>query len=267
MRPAFPYYGGKARMAPLIAGMFPAHRVYVEPFAGSAAVLLAKQVSAHEILNDADGNVTAFFRVLRDQPERLQRALELTPYSRDEYAAADLTAADLTDLERARRFMVRCHQSVNAAGAAGSAGWSLSVSRNQSRPGTYAGAVDRLTAVAGRLRRVAVENTDALTLINRHASRTDTVIYLDPPYLAETRRALGASTYRLDAAGADFHAALLQHVRDATATVYLSGYPSQLYRDALPGWRTIPVRVGRPTANRAGRPQQHALEVLWTNAD
>lgn len=81
MRPPFPYYGAKARIAPWIVGLMPReHRVYVEPFAGSAAVLFARQrPAAHEVLNDLDGNVTTFFRVLREREAELIRVLTLTP--------------------------------------------------------------------------------------------------------------------------------------------------------------------------------------------
>ena len=263
VRPAFPYYGGKARMAATIAALIPAHRLYVEPFAGSAAVLLAKSPSKHEILNDADGNVVAFYRALREHPEELQRALALTPYSRDEYAACAEMGDDLPLVERARRFVVRTSQSINAAGAAGSPGWALSTTRNQSRPGTFAGAVDRLDLVAERLRRVYIENADAVEVIERHGKYADAVIYADPPYLRETRRALGSSSYRLDANGPDEHARYLDALNACAATVILSGYASPLYRERLSGWTEVPVAIGKPSANRSGRAQTGASEVLW----
>lgn len=264
-KPVFPYYGGKARLAATIADALPPHDVYVEPFAGSAAVLLAKTLSRHEILNDADGNVSNFFRVLRDSPDALTRALTLTPYGRDEYSSANLEESGLSDLERARRFMVRCGQSVNAAGAAGSAGWSLSTSRNQSRAGTFAGAVDRLEAVARRLRRVSIENSDALPLVAKHARNPSAVLYLDPPYMGNTRRAVGSSAYRLDAPTVEFHTALLEAVQGAAAAIVISGYDSALYSGALAGWQRVPLDITKPTANRQGETARRALEVLWSN--
>ncbi len=62
---AFPYCGGKASLAPWIASLLPAHRVFVEPFCGSAAIPFAKPRSTVEVINDLDGNVVMFFRVLR----------------------------------------------------------------------------------------------------------------------------------------------------------------------------------------------------------
>ena len=42
MKPPIPYYGAKVRLAPWIVSLLPAHRLYVETHAGSAAVLFAK---------------------------------------------------------------------------------------------------------------------------------------------------------------------------------------------------------------------------------
>ncbi len=63
--PPTSYYGAKTRLAPWIASLLPPDRTYIEPFAGSAAVLFAKPPSPTEILNDLDGAVVNFFRVLR----------------------------------------------------------------------------------------------------------------------------------------------------------------------------------------------------------
>ena len=62
-----PYYGGKGNLAEWIAGTFPPHEHYVEPFGGSLAVLLAKAPSRMETVNDLDGGLVTFWRVLRER--------------------------------------------------------------------------------------------------------------------------------------------------------------------------------------------------------
>src|SRR5919204_1581455 len=108
MLPPTSYYGAKARLAPWITSLLPPGRTYLEPFAGSAAVLFAKPPSPTEGLNDLDGQVVNFFRVLRDHPDQLARALRLTPYARAEYQqhAAHHDDPDADELERARRWFV-----------------------------------------------------------------------------------------------------------------------------------------------------------------
>ncbi len=50
------------------------------------------------------------FKALRDQSEKLQKAMALTPFSREEFARACRLEPDLPPLERARRFYVRARQ-------------------------------------------------------------------------------------------------------------------------------------------------------------
>lgn len=78
------------------------HKVYLELFAGSLAVLLNKQRSHIETVNDRHGEVVNYFRVLRDQREKLKQAIEMTPYSRQEYNDSYVDTED--EIERARRF-------------------------------------------------------------------------------------------------------------------------------------------------------------------
>src|SRR5690625_2808765 len=84
MKPPFPYFGGKTRLAGSIVYLLPQHDHYVEPFGGSLAVLLTKPRSRMETVNDLDGDLQTFWRVLRDQPSELARVCAMTPHSRAE---------------------------------------------------------------------------------------------------------------------------------------------------------------------------------------
>lgn len=271
MKPPFPYYGAKARLAPWIVGLMPReHRVYVEPFAGSAAVLFARQRPApHEVLNDLDGNVTTFFRVLRDRESDLLRALALTPYSRQEYRAAALNEEGLREVERARRFFVRTSQSFNAAGAANGkrASWSNGMRRGSSQALTVADLVDRLYAAAERLRRVVIEHRPAVDVIRAYDA-PDAVLYCDPPYLDSTRSGLTRSCggdYAHDTNTEADHRALAEVLTHAKGTVLLSGYDSPLYEELYTGWWRTGMSVQRPTSNRRGHTGPAAVEVIWSN--
>jgi DNA adenine methylase len=267
VNPPFAYYGGKTGMAPRIVDLMPEHRVYIEPFAGSLAVLFAKPPSTHEIVNDLDNSVVTFFRVLREHYEDLERVCALTPHARSEYAVADLSS-ELDDLERARRFWVRVNQSFGKT-AGRQTGWSVTTARTQSVPMSVLNRIGRFAAVADRLARVSIECCDAAGLVARLAT-ADTLIYADPPYLAETRRGRDRrrpKDYGHDMGHVDEHRVLAEVLRSTAATVILSGYPSPLYEELYGDWWSIEVPVTVHSSNAARTARGARVERLWSNRD
>ncbi len=101
--------GSKWRIADWIVRQFPTHETYVEPFFGSGAVFFHKNPSGTETINDIDNEVVNLFRIVRDHAEKLCKAIEMTPYSRQEYISS-MDTKDADPLERARRFLVRTWQ-------------------------------------------------------------------------------------------------------------------------------------------------------------
>src|SRR3546814_11021941 len=88
----------------------------------------------------------------------------------------------------------------------------------------------------------------------------ETVHYVDPPYLPETRsdrtnrKGAGFIGYRHELTIAD-NAALLDALGALEGGVALSGYPSALYADDLPGCRRVQreaLAPGPPRRTRAG---------------
>lgn len=72
----FPYFGGKRRAAPLVWAALGDPSGYVEPFAGSAAVLLARprfEGRRVETLNDADGWLVNVWRAIQLSPDEVAR--------------------------------------------------------------------------------------------------------------------------------------------------------------------------------------------------
>lgn len=260
----FAYYGGKAGMARQIVDLMPAHRVYIEPFFGSGAVLFAKPPAVHEIINDADRNVATFFRVLRDQPEDLERVCALTPHSREEYQSADLDQ-DLDDLEHARRFWVRVNQSF-AKTASKTTGWTVTTARTQAVPASALSRITRFARCADRLARCSIECCDAADLVNRLAT-PDTLVYADPPYLSSTRNGRDsiASDYRVDMGSAEDHERLAEALHATPATVLLSGYPSDLYESLYGDWWYVEIPVHVHSSNAVAVDRAQRIERLWCN--
>lgn len=266
MKAPFPYFGGKMRLAPQIADLLGPHRVYLEPYAGSGAVLFAKAPARHEILNDRNGAIVAFFRVLRDRPDELEHALRLTPYARDEYLSCPLDEPGLEDLELARRFFVRAVQSVGGIVVDGRINWSGAASTGSSRASQMVRKVDSIPAFAARLRGVVIDNRDAVEAIRHYANGPDAVIYADPPYLGTTRSGIGG--YHHDAPDEEHHRDLAKALHETDALVVVSGYASELYDELFGDWHRIDVRVLEAAGVRsAGDPRAHRTETLWLNRD
>lgn len=264
MQSILKYPGSKGRIADWIVEHIPPHDFYVEPFFGSGAVLFAKPRSAAEIVNDVDGNVVNFFRVCRNMPEELARALYLSPCSRAEYEAVEEDGAGKElhmtgdSLEDARRFAIRCIQGTgNRLGQR--VGWKKDVNNvasNTARSWSYL--PDKIAPVAERLRGVAIENMDAFELIKRHNTKR-TFLYCDPPYLESTR---GGNIYRHDMPDRRSHEKLLKLLLNHKGTVILSGYENDLYNETL-----VAARWNKDSKETYVQGGAHRTETIWFNFD
>jgi DNA adenine methylase len=110
------YPGAKNRIADWICEYIPKHDVYVEPYFGSGAIFFSKPPARIETINDMDGNVVNYFKVIRERPEELVQALRMTPYGRDEYNNSFNINKTDNEIERARKFAVRCWQGIGQQG-------------------------------------------------------------------------------------------------------------------------------------------------------
>jgi DNA adenine methylase len=262
-RPVMRYHGGKWRLAPWVTAHFPPHRCYVEPFGGAASVLLRKPRSFAEIYNDLDEEIVNVFRVLRNPhtAAQLKAACELTPFARSEFLLAYQVSDD--PVERARRILVRSWMGHGASGVrAHKTGFRVNPHRQRTTAaGDWNGWSSAIDDFVERLRGVTIEMRPASQIIADH-DRPDTLFYVDPPYMFETRsqKRKGSDLYHgyvheLTDAG---HAALLDQLTSLQGMVVLSGYASDLYRQKLSGWHQVSKEA---QADRGGA----RLEELWIN--
>lgn len=257
MRTPLTYYGGKQALARQIVPLMPAHRVYLEPFAGGAAMLFAKPRCERETLNDLDGTIMRFWRALRDRPDELAAAVATTPYGRQEWRDSRAEDAD-DDVEAARRLLVNVDQSFSRSRQS----WSVPCigGRGRWQPGSWESLPPKLLTAAQRLQGVALEHGDALEMIPRW-DRSDALIYVDPPYTGALRTAPGKG-YAVDDADGTLWARLVPVLAEVgQASVILSGYPCA-EADEL-DWRMVRLRMKRTVQSREGGSLPDAPEVVW----
>jgi len=239
----FGWYGGKFSHLDWLLPLLPECHHYCEPFAGSAAVLLNRSPSPVETYNDIDGEVANFFRVLRDQKERLIEAIGLTPFSREEFYRAvsvNGNARQLSDLERARLFFIRARQTRTGLAQTASLGrWANC--KNTSRAGMsgvvsrWLGSIEDLPEIAIRLLRVQIENRPAIEVIRLYDDR-NTLFYCDPPYVHSTRGDSKAYGFEMKDEEHIALASILNHVKGKVA---VSGYQCDLMNHLYKGWRCV----------------------------
>lgn len=249
------YLGGKNRIAPWIISFFPHHKIYVEPFGGSAAVLLNKQPAWMEVYNDLYDRIVNFFEVLRDpeKSERLASLLELTPYAQTAYDRSFEIAED--PVEDALRFAVNSMMSYG--GGIHKPGFKRNgLLRTTPYPQTWREypAVVRECAAELRRRNIEINNMDALQVMSRYDT-PDTLHYVDPPYVQSTRGNRVRYVHEYDQQD---HERLLAFLQGLKGKVVLSGYDSELYARHLDGWRKE-CKVSHDT--QGGK----KIECLWMN--
>jgi len=245
------YRGSKWRMADLIVDMIPEHTTYVEPFFGSGAVLFNKKMSAVETINDLDQRVYNFFKVCRDDSEKLAKAVYLTPHSRLEHQMSGQIVGD--SIEDARTFLIHSWQSIGGI-QKHKTGWRSNIDKIGGKIHEWNEIPERILEVAERLKQVQIENQDAIELLQRYNRKT-VFAYIDPPYVMATRKGRLYQTEFEDKQ----HEQLLDFLSsDFKGKAILSGYQCEMYDDILSSWYKVQFQANA----EAG---QSRLETLWCN--
>lgn len=262
-RPVMRYHGGKWRISDWIIGHFPTHFTYVEPFGGSAGVLMRKPRSKAEVYNDLDADVVNVFSILRDKnkSQELQAACALTPYSRSEFELAYQVSND--PVERARRTIFRAFSGFGSAGATkGKTGFRSYAGSKRSNPSSidWMNYPFHISTFCQRMQGVLIESRPALDIIDQFEGQ-ETLFYLDPPYLMDTRNACG-SCYAHEMTDSD-HVVLLNRLLLVKGMVVLSGYASVMYDEMLlpHGWQ----RHCKSVQANGYEGSVERMESLWVN--
>lgn len=249
-RPALKFYGGKWRLAPWIISYFPKHTHYIEPCFGGGNILLRKEKSELETVNDINGRLVNFFKQLRDRPNELISLVDLTPWAQQEYELSKVESSD--PLEDARRFFIMSWMSVN--GAPLPTGFRVAKKRGSRwtiPPGDIVN--HALAEVSDRLRHVQVMCMDAIDFIEKFNGDSEGLIYFDPPYPKNVRTGSFYGNFEMFE---DLHKPAAVLLRESETFVVVSGYNNSIYNDLYNGW----TRVSREHRAQSNKKR---VESIW----
>lgn len=276
IRAPFHWLGGKggAKIRAAVLANLPPHTCYVEPFGGTASILLNKPLAPQEIYNDINSYVVNFFRVLVAPTlfRQFYGILRNLPYSRDFYMEYNAGYRNEKDPARqAAMWYLVARQAFG--GIMDHDSWGFGVSDASLQTASWLSSFDNLLRVRDRMQHVQIDNIDWRICLKRFCG-DGYLAYCDPPYVMDTRK---DAVYENEMSNSD-HAELVQALMDYDGAVVLSGYDSPIYQPLLDGgWErktfeivcTCAGRVRNSKLQGEGACLKSAMrtECLWLNPE
>ena len=288
-----PWFGAKRKLAPVIINELGRHKGYWEPFCGSLAVLLSKSPCSQETVSDLHGDLTnlawvlAAPRLAAELYDRLGRVMfseAIFEHARD--VLSNSAAPDAVDLDRAYWYFIFSWMGSNGlAGTKRALGAPLAVrfTTGGGAPSVrFRSTVESIPAWHYRLCNVMILRRNAFNLLEQIEDNRDTAIYIDSPYLFETRSKGAASEHGaqyvhdfdiphvgLFAGKKDQHDLLAEQLRRfKESRVVISYYDHPRLHELYAGWtfRDCSIHKNIAAQNRRGiQGRVEAPEILIIN--
>lgn len=276
-----PWFGGKRTLAPAIVRELGPHKQYFEPFCGSMAVLFAKEPSKAETVNDLHGDLVNLAVCLQDEfdsrwlYDRTQRTLvsDVLLQQSKEYFAEMPDEDAIGNRERAYWYFVACWMARNGIAGMERTEYQLAVrwtAGGGSPTVRWRSAVESIPAWHQRLQNVVILNRDALKFMDRFEDAAHTAIYVDPPYIRESR-SHGSYKHDFDA-GSPMFGDEHELIRDILAgyqhaRIVVSYYDCERIRELYDGWTFVDQSRQKNLHAQNGRGSRKSVapEVLIVN--
>ncbi len=285
-RAPFPYFGGKNTIAQTVWERLGHPTQYIEPFCGSAAVLLAAPKPASlEVINDLNFYIANFWRCIKFQPDPTWLAQDYPVSHKD----LDARHRWLTDPERTKLLSDSlsdpewpgdariagwwvwgqccwigsgwCEKELSHAGNAGRGVQSQIPHASDAGRGVQSkiphasdagmGVQDWFRTLSRRLERCRIYHCDWSRCLNHHYGGKDTAIFFDPPYKSFDGLYHESSDPLVADAVADFCR------NNSSLRIALCGLLGDY---DLPGWSVHPWTRGRLTY---GGRNTTSKEAIW----
>lgn len=166
-----PIFNTKNNLTKWVISCFPENYEkydYIEPFAGSASVLLNKVPSEKiDALNDSNSNLIAIYKTIRNNSKAFIDKLKKIPYEKEIFYEASTKTEFKDEMQQAINEMILKGMSNNG--------------KFTKRENKWKNAINNIQNITPRLQNVNIFNKPALHVINTFDVNEQTLIYCDPP--------------------------------------------------------------------------------------
>lgn len=184
------YPGGKFKALKFIKPYWEKyeHHEYREPFLGGGSVFINKPKAEHNILNDRDENLIAFFKTLKSEKKRTElisnlKALTIDKELYDKY----YFSKPKTLIEKAERYYV-----LNRCSFSGITVWNSYLKGNPRW--NIENSIEKLNFVGKKLKNTDIKCEDFEKII-KEKSKHDVFMFIDPPYAESRQQAAYSKTF------------------------------------------------------------------------
>lgn len=269
MRPLFTCYGGKFYQTKHIISFFPPDYqklCYLEVFIGGGSILLNKEKSREEIINDINPGFVAAWKYIKNLNVEKRQRLWYSMHNVETFQQA-LSTLSNSKLDKSKDlgFNTLIVQRMSRAGLGKDYSKSERLRGNQPEgQNSWESWIESLPEYKKRLKNTKIENLDFAQLFDKYnitnSSSEQYQIYADPPYLHETRTSKNCYEYEMDRKS---HVILAAYLLNTSAKVMISGYPSELYFQMYKDWNVVELEI----VNHSGqnKKKQKRKELLWMN--
>lgn len=219
-----------------------------------------------EVVNDIDGDLMRFYKILRDEPAAFISMVQFTPFSESlwrsckEYFSRKPKDRDRSEVEEAWMFFVLVRQSMMGMQKS-----FAPLSRTRVRRGMNEQVSAWLTAVEGlpqvheRLSRVVILNEDYKEVLKENDG-PNTLFFMDPPYVPTTRT---KGAYKFEMTEINHHE-LVDITSRLRGFCMICGYENDIYkRLERSGWVRHTFEVANAASKSASKKVMNSC--LWEN--
>lgn len=272
----FPYFGAKSKAAPLVWEHLGNPELYVEPFGGTLAVLLARPSPPKtEIVVDLDGLLVNFWRTVQKDWRSMEPFISLAVSEIDVRAkhrklldARETLTKELDDPHFFDPELAAWWWEGISSWLGSGYGWRMSKQRphiDRSLKGAWAKGMtdEKLQRVADRLGNVIILSGDWQGAWKRSVTKAvidrfnrGVGVFLDPPYAGIRAKGLYAEDQHINQEIIDWCLGQPRHVK-----IVLAGYDDEYDALRQAGWKVIPWKAPNGYAQESN--QRRHNEALY----